>query len=124
MAAYLLHGLRNRKLWFPYNYFTLNAASLSVVAVAIKLPIDINNSMPGDVDQAAKLGSMAFMCTVMANLLPSLATMDNKELLANIIVLVVLICSALTIINSKHILELKYQAGHERALSDLKLKRP
>nr|GFA11100.1 hypothetical protein CTI12_AA298070 [Tanacetum cinerariifolium] len=90
MAADLLHGLRNRKLWFPCNYFTLNAASLSVVAVAIKLPMDINNSMPGDVDQTAKLGSMAFMCTMMANLLPSLATMDNKELLANIIALVVL----------------------------------
>nr|GEW71425.1 hypothetical protein LSAT_6X39981 [Tanacetum cinerariifolium] len=64
MAADSLHGLRNRKLWFPCNYFTLNAASLSVI------------------------------------------------------------CSTLTIINSKHILELKYQAGHERALSDLKLKRP
>ncbi|GKC67528.1 hypothetical protein Tco_1100126 [Tanacetum coccineum] len=149
--------------------------------------MDINNSMPGDVDQAAKLGSMAFMCTVMANLLPSLATMDNKELLANIIALVVLvitlvvnvciqiktgvvsypenqrfmgviethheplspykyyyrnmiiaiiyvamllvlliiqICSSLTILNSKRILELKFQAGHERALSDLELKRP
>ncbi|GKA90130.1 hypothetical protein Tco_0811942 [Tanacetum coccineum] len=49
MAADLLHGLRNRKLWFPCNYFTLNAASLSVVAVAIKLPMDINNLMPGDV---------------------------------------------------------------------------
>ncbi|GJZ62665.1 hypothetical protein Tco_0618802 [Tanacetum coccineum] len=122
---------------------------------------------------------MAFMCTVMANLLPSLATIDNKELLANIIALVVIvciqiktgvvsypenqrfmgviekqheplspykyyyrnmiiaiiyvamllvlliiqICSSLTITNSKRILELKFQAGHERALSDLELKR-
>ncbi|PWA96363.1 hypothetical protein CTI12_AA039530 [Artemisia annua] len=199
MAVDLLHGLRNRKLWFPCNYFTLNAAYLSVVAVAIKLPMDINNSMPGGGDQAAKLGSMAFMCTVMANQMPSLGTMNNKELLANIIALVVLvitlivnvciqiktgvvssyletlrsvhslhlpgyiieldiirktkplspyayfrenriiaiiyvamllvlliiqICSALMILNSKRILESKYQAGHERALSDLELKRP
>ncbi|GKE19522.1 hypothetical protein Tco_1427099 [Tanacetum coccineum] len=57
----------------------------------MKLPMDINNSMPGHVDQVSKLGSMAFMCTMMANLLPSLATMTNKELLTNIIALGVLV---------------------------------
>ncbi|GKC70955.1 hypothetical protein Tco_1116838 [Tanacetum coccineum] len=49
----------------------------------------------GDADQIAKFGIMAFI-----------------------------ICSALTIINSKHILELKYQAGHETALKDLELQQP
>nr|GEV51851.1 hypothetical protein [Tanacetum cinerariifolium] len=91
MVVDLLHGLRHRKLWFPCKYFTLNAASLTVIAVAIKIPMDLNNPMPGLVDQAAKLGSMAFMCTMMANLLPSLATMDSKELLANIIALDILV---------------------------------
>ncbi|KAJ9554759.1 hypothetical protein OSB04_009373 [Centaurea solstitialis] len=91
LMADLLHGLRNRKLWFPCKYFTINAASLTVIAIAMKLPMDLNNSMPGKVDQAAKLGSMAFMCTIMANLLPSLSTMDNKELLTNIIALGVLV---------------------------------
>lgn len=91
MVADLLHGLRNRKLWFPCKYFTLNAASLSVIAVAMKLPMDLNNPMPGTVDQAAKLGSMAFMCTIMANLLPSLSTMDSNELLTNIVALGVLV---------------------------------
>ncbi|MFS7960869.1 hypothetical protein Hanom_Chr08g00708121 [Helianthus anomalus] len=57
----------------------------------MKLPVDLNNSMPNEVDQAAKLGSMAFMCTIMANLLPSLASMDSKELLTNIIALCVLV---------------------------------
>ncbi|XP_076953832.1 uncharacterized protein LOC143628034 [Bidens hawaiensis] len=91
MVADLLHGFKNKKLWFPCKYFTLNAASLTVIAVAMKLPMDLNNSMPKSVDQAAKLGSMAFMCTMMANLLPSLATMDSKELLTNIIALGVLV---------------------------------
>ena len=85
MVADLLHGLQYRKLWFPCKYFTLNTASLSVIAVAIKLPVDLNNPMTGSVDHAAKLGSIAFMCTMMANLLPSLSTMDNKQLLTNII---------------------------------------
>ncbi|KAK9067054.1 hypothetical protein SSX86_014378 [Deinandra increscens subsp. villosa] len=91
MVADLVHGIRAKKLWFPSKYFTLNAASLSVIAVAIKLPMDLNNSMPGHTDQDAKIGSLAFMCTMMANLLPSLATMDNKELLTNIIALSVLV---------------------------------
>ncbi|XP_076947835.1 uncharacterized protein LOC143619863 [Bidens hawaiensis] len=91
MLADLIHGFRNKKPWFPCKYFTLNAASLTVIAVAMKLPVDLNNSMPGQVDQGAKLGSMAFMCTMMANLLPSLATMDTKELLTNIIALSILV---------------------------------
>ncbi|GJX55825.1 hypothetical protein Tco_0285722, partial [Tanacetum coccineum] len=76
MVADLLHGFRNRKLWFPCKYFTLNAASLTVIAVAMKLPVDLSNPMRGISDQMSKHGSMAFMCTMMANLLPSLATMN------------------------------------------------
>ncbi|GJY92606.1 hypothetical protein Tco_0508388 [Tanacetum coccineum] len=114
---------------------------------------------------------MAFLCTMMANLLPSLATMTSKELLTNIIaldiliitlivnvciqvdtgiicyvvydcagttldlrkgialiyvvmlliLLIIQICSGLTIPKSKEILELKYQAGHETALRDIEL---
>ncbi|GJW98739.1 hypothetical protein Tco_0180547 [Tanacetum coccineum] len=91
MVADLLHGLKNRKLWFPCKYFTLNAASLTVIAVAMKLPLDLNNPMPGALDQWTKLGSITFMCTMMANFLPSLATMNNKELLTNIIALDILV---------------------------------
>ncbi|GJR83514.1 hypothetical protein Tco_0154299 [Tanacetum coccineum] len=170
MVADLLHGIQNRKLWFPCKYFTLNAASLTVIAVAMKLPVDVNNPMPSAADQWTKLGSMAFMCTMMANFLPSLATMNSKELLTNIIALDILVitlivnvciqvytgiicysdydcvgtldfrkriallytvmllilmiiqtCSGLTILKSKQILELKYQAGHETSLKDIEL---
>ncbi|GJY35947.1 hypothetical protein Tco_0421325 [Tanacetum coccineum] len=166
MVADLIHGLRNRKLWFPCKYFTLNAASLTVIAVAMKLPVDLSNPMLGAADQMSKHGSMAFMCTMMANFLPSLATMNSKELLTNIIALDILVialivnvciqiytgvigdssnfsaqvkitglfyvamllilliiqtCSGFTILKSKQILELKYQAGHETALKDIKL---
>ncbi|KAL8217145.1 hypothetical protein R6Q57_023982 [Mikania cordata] len=84
MAGDLLHGFKNKKLWFPCKYFTLNAASLTVIGVAMKLPEDLSNPMPGYVDQTAKLGSLAFMCTIMANFLPSLSSMDLKELLTSI----------------------------------------
>nr|GEX12514.1 ribonuclease H-like domain-containing protein [Tanacetum cinerariifolium] len=86
MAADLLHGLRNKKFWFPCRFFTLNAASITVITVAMKLPVDLTSEMPSFMDQTAKLGSLAFMCTIMVNLMPSLASMDNKTLLANVIV--------------------------------------
>ncbi|PWA91426.1 hypothetical protein CTI12_AA089520 [Artemisia annua] len=168
MVADLIHGLRNRKLWFPCKTFTLDAASLIVITVAMKLPVDLSNPMRGFADQIAKIGSMAFMCTMMANFLPSLATMNSKELLTNIIALDILVitlivnaciqiytgvigdqfsrvlvkgialfyvamllilliihtCSSLTILKSKQIIELKYQAGHETALKDLELQQP
>ncbi|KAI3774898.1 hypothetical protein L1987_49461 [Smallanthus sonchifolius] len=85
MATDLLHGFRNRKLWFPSKYFSLNAASITVITVAMKLPVDLSSDMPSYMDQATKLESLAFMCTMMANFMPSLAAMDNKTLLANII---------------------------------------
>ncbi|KAJ0817391.1 hypothetical protein HanPI659440_Chr00c07g0718821 [Helianthus annuus] len=91
MLADLLHGLKNRKLWIPCKYFTFNAASLTVIAVAMKLPVDLTGPMPGVVDQLAKLGSMAFMCNMMANLLPSLAAMDRNGMLANVTALGVLV---------------------------------
>nr|GEV57627.1 hypothetical protein CTI12_AA326940 [Tanacetum cinerariifolium] len=91
MVANLVDGLRNRLLWFLCKNFTLNSASLTVIAIAMKLPMDLSNPMPGIVDQATKIGSMAFMCAMMANILPSLATMNIKELLTNIIALDILL---------------------------------
>ncbi|KAJ0531670.1 hypothetical protein HanHA89_Chr10g0403521 [Helianthus annuus] len=91
MVADLLHGLRSRMLWVPSKYFTINSASLTAISIAMKLPVDLTGSMPGYVDQVAKLGSMAFMCTMMANLLPCLGTMDSNELLSNITALGILV---------------------------------
>ncbi|XP_076909324.1 uncharacterized protein LOC143566529 [Bidens hawaiensis] len=91
MVADLLYGLHRRKPWFPCKYFRLNAAFLALISIAMKLPVDLSGSMPGTVDQAGKLGSMAFMCTMMANLLPCLASMDNDQLLSNVTALCILV---------------------------------
>ncbi|KAJ0700947.1 hypothetical protein HanOQP8_Chr10g0373791 [Helianthus annuus] len=47
--------------------------------------------MPSYMDQIAKLGSLGFMCTMMANFMPSLVAMDNMTTLANIIGLSILV---------------------------------
>ncbi|KAI3714109.1 hypothetical protein L1987_72699 [Smallanthus sonchifolius] len=160
MVADLFHGFRNKKLWFPSKYFTLNVASIMVITTAMKLPVDLNDPMPGVGDQLAKLASMPFMLTMMANLMPSLESMDDKQLSENVIGLIILVITivvnvliqiqtgvldgfvltyiflgvmlyllivftslALTAPVSKQILEIKYQAAHERASKDIHAQR-
>ncbi|XP_059657518.1 uncharacterized protein LOC132304039 [Cornus florida] len=64
MAADVFQGFRNRKLWFPCKFFTLNAAYLTLLGVAMKLPVDLTAQMPGVTDQVAKLTSITFLSTI------------------------------------------------------------
>lgn len=91
MAADLIHGIRHRKFWFPCKFFTLNSTSLTLIAVAIKLSVDLNTSMPGREDQLAKLSSAVLMCTIMANCMPSLGSMENQEIFMNVMALGILV---------------------------------
>nr|XP_043638160.1 uncharacterized protein LOC122609166 [Erigeron canadensis] len=91
MALDLFNGFRNKNFWFPTKYFPLNAASITVITVAMKLPVDMTSPMPGRLDQIGKFGSLTFMFTIMSNLMPSLASMDNKSLVSNIVALSILV---------------------------------
>ncbi|XWS61976.1 hypothetical protein CRYUN_Cryun07bG0171100 [Craigia yunnanensis] len=95
MAADAIHGFRHWKLWFPCKFFTINATSLTIITVAIKLSIDLNTPMPRGQDQLAKLSSTALICTVMGNSMPSLGTMENKEIFTNIIALGILVVTVI-----------------------------
>lgn len=64
MAADVIHGFRYSKLWFPCKLFTINATSLTIIAVAVKLSVDLNTPMPRGQDQLAKLSSAALICTL------------------------------------------------------------
>ncbi|KAK6787037.1 hypothetical protein RDI58_015562 [Solanum bulbocastanum] len=91
MLADAVQGIRRRKFWLPCRFFTFNAASLTLLGVVVKLPLDLNNPMPGKIDQMAKLSSVVFMSTAMANFMPSLALMDNKDILMDMIALGILV---------------------------------
>ncbi|KAK4365207.1 hypothetical protein RND71_016565 [Anisodus tanguticus] len=95
MAMDVLHGFRRRKLWFPCNFFSLNATTLTLLAVATKLSVDLNTSMPRRQDQLTKLSSAALICTVIANFMPSLGLVENKELLMNIMALGIFVITAI-----------------------------
>ncbi|KAJ9559321.1 hypothetical protein OSB04_013935 [Centaurea solstitialis] len=89
MAADVFQGFRQRKLWFPCSFFTLNATSITLIAIAMKLPVDLSDDPEND--WIMKSISMVFFFTMLANFLPSLASMDDRELFANMIALGILI---------------------------------
>ncbi|KAK7389303.1 hypothetical protein VNO78_24181 [Psophocarpus tetragonolobus] len=91
MAADLIHGIRGRKLWFPCKFFGLNATSLAIIAVSVKLSVDLNTPMPHRHDQLSKLSSSAMICTIMANSMPTLGITDNKDTMMNLMAMAILV---------------------------------
>ncbi|KAB5573726.1 hypothetical protein DKX38_000920 [Salix brachista] len=45
------------ELWFPIKFFSINATSLTIIGVAVKLSMDLNTVMPRRVDQLIKRSS-------------------------------------------------------------------
>lgn len=91
MAADSIHGFRSRKHWFPSKFFSLNAMSLTLLAVAMKLPVDLTTRMYEATDRLAKICSLAFMSTAMGNFMTSLGSMEDKDILMNTTALAILV---------------------------------
>ncbi|XP_076928232.1 uncharacterized protein LOC143592123 [Bidens hawaiensis] len=93
MAVDAIEGIRKQKLRFPCKFFTINAASITLIAIAMKLPVDLTTDMSdvGYIGFMAKEGSLIFLLTMLANFLPSLGLMSDKELLANVVALGILV---------------------------------
>ncbi|KAG2681515.1 hypothetical protein I3760_11G149000 [Carya illinoinensis] len=95
MAADVIQGIRRQLFWFPCKFSSLNATSLTLLAVATKLSVDLNTSMPRRQDQLAKLSSTILICTVMGNSMPSLGTMENSDMFTNIVALGILVITVI-----------------------------
>ncbi|PWA72273.1 hypothetical protein CTI12_AA273660 [Artemisia annua] len=115
MVAGLIHGLKNRKLWFPS---TMNgkelltnviALDILVITLIVKVCIQIYTSVIRETVDISGL-----VCKIMALFYVAML----------LILLIIHTCSGLTILKSKQIIELKYQAGHETALKGLELQQP
>ncbi|KAJ0613235.1 hypothetical protein HanHA300_Chr01g0035891 [Helianthus annuus] len=90
MAFDAIQGFRRRNLWFPCKFFTINAASITLIAM--KLPVNLTTGISsGYIDSMENEGSFLFLLTMLANFLPSLGLMSDKELIMNIIALGLLI---------------------------------
>ncbi|CAA3002884.1 Hypothetical predicted protein, partial [Olea europaea subsp. europaea] len=77
-------SVRHRKLWFPCRYSALNAASLAVLAIAVKLSMDLTTPMEGRYDQAAKGSSFAFLSVLTTHFMPSLGSMSDRDIIVNL----------------------------------------
>ncbi|XP_047942874.1 uncharacterized protein LOC125189663 [Salvia hispanica] len=91
MAADAFIGFRSKKYWLLCNYFSLNAFSLTVLAVAMKLPIDLTDVDITYDDKNARIGSVVLMSTAMSNFMTSLGAMENNEIVLNMAALGILV---------------------------------
>ncbi|CAA7391593.1 unnamed protein product [Spirodela intermedia] len=98
MGLDLVEGLRRRRFWFPSRFFSLNAATLTLLGVAVKLPVDINTAMPGRWDQLTKLSGTVLVCTAMGNAMPSLGVKNCafSDTFALVILVITVIANMVT----------------------------
>ncbi|GJU01515.1 hypothetical protein Tco_1111853 [Tanacetum coccineum] len=89
MAADAFQEFRKWKLWFPNKFFVLNTVSITLIAIAMKLPVDLNTTSFKLF--RGKVVSITFLFTMLANFLPSLGLMDDKELLVNMVAWAILL---------------------------------
>ncbi|KAL9999972.1 hypothetical protein Hdeb2414_s0003g00118161 [Helianthus debilis subsp. tardiflorus] len=108
MPADVVQAIWQRKLWLPNRFFTLNASTITLIAIAMKLPTDLTTNTcegtkvptelcdpkvyfePDGID-ITKMSGISFLVTMLANFLPSLGLMGDKELLMNIVALGILV---------------------------------
>ena len=91
MAADAISGFRKKKYWLPCKYFTLNAFSLTLLAVAMKLPIDLTSLALNYIDIFAKMSSLLLMSTAMNHFMISLGAMESTEIVLNMAALGILV---------------------------------
>ncbi|KAJ0736147.1 hypothetical protein HanPI659440_Chr11g0440271 [Helianthus annuus] len=99
MAADAIQGFWQRKFWFPNRFFTLNATTITLIAIAMKLPVDLTTGTYEGTqiytkqrsNEYTKVSSLIFLVTMLANLLPSLGSINDKDLLTNIVALGILV---------------------------------
>ncbi|KAK9103299.1 hypothetical protein Sjap_020553 [Stephania japonica] len=96
-------GFRNRKRRLPCCLSSLNSATLAVLAVATKLPVDLTSSMPSALDQLSKLTGTTFICIYMGFLVPSPRVTTVSEWLSNMISLSIFVITILLWFNADDI---------------------
>ncbi|XP_076938712.1 uncharacterized protein LOC143606995 [Bidens hawaiensis] len=91
MATDAVQAIWQWKLWFPNKFFTFNASTITLIAIAMKLPVDLSCCLPEEGCRIyivyTKMIGIYFLTAMLANFLPSLGHMDDKELMMNIVAL-------------------------------------
>ncbi|KAK1424238.1 hypothetical protein QVD17_19559 [Tagetes erecta] len=92
MGADAVRAIWRWNLRFPSNFFALNVTIITLICIPIKLPMDLSTKIlipltdEEDTSHAyVKIMSIIFLNKMIINLLPSLALMDDNQLLSNIV---------------------------------------
>ncbi|KAI3454477.1 hypothetical protein Pfo_011140 [Paulownia fortunei] len=117
MAADALKGFRSKRFWFPCKYFSLNAFFLTILAVTMKLPVDLTSNMRGVDDKLARISSLVLMSTAMSNFMTSLGSMENNEIVLNLAALGILV---ITIAGNVciHVVQMRYFLDVRQTLAE------
>ncbi|KAK9138657.1 hypothetical protein Sjap_009251 [Stephania japonica] len=81
----VISGFRNRKRWLPCRFFSLNSVTLTLLAIAAKIPVDLTTKMPSAHDQLSKLTGTTLVCICMGFLMPSLGINRKSENWSNVL---------------------------------------
>ncbi|KAL5979845.1 hypothetical protein ACLOJK_038956 [Asimina triloba] len=95
MLVDYVHDIRHRKVWIPCKIFSLNATSLTLLAIATKLPVDLSTPMPGALEQVSKLSGTSLLCIAMAHFMPSIGAMEDSQVILNVVPLVILVITVI-----------------------------
>ncbi|KAL5972269.1 hypothetical protein ACLOJK_041960 [Asimina triloba] len=95
MSIDYFQGFRHRKVWFPCKLFSLNATSLTLLAIATKLPVDLSTPMPSAQEQFSKLSGTSFLCVAMGHFMPSIGAMEDSQVILNLVPLVILVITVI-----------------------------
>ncbi|KAI3677263.1 hypothetical protein L1987_86886 [Smallanthus sonchifolius] len=86
MAADAILAIWQWKLWFPNKFFTLNASTITLVAIAMKLPVDLTTEpdLCTSIVEDAKVMGISFLCCMkrfqkIANTFSSNGSSEIKE---------------------------------------------
>ncbi|KAL5980279.1 hypothetical protein ACLOJK_028187 [Asimina triloba] len=90
-----VQGIRHRKVWIPCKLFSLNATSLTLLAIATKLPVDLSTPMPNAQEQVAKLSGTSLICAAMCHFMPSIGAMEDSQVILNLVPLVILVITVI-----------------------------
>ncbi|KAK9141166.1 hypothetical protein Scep_010847 [Stephania cephalantha] len=87
----VISGFRNRNRWLPCRFFSLNSVTLTLLAIAAKIPVDLMTKMPSAHDQLSKLTGTALICICMGFMMPSLGINRGSENWSNVLALSILV---------------------------------
>ncbi|XP_042484784.1 uncharacterized protein LOC122065057 [Macadamia integrifolia] len=90
IAIDTIRGFRQKKLWFPCKYFSLNGATIAVLGMATIPSVFQRSPMPSHGEQLEKLTSSILLCVSMGFFMPSLGAMSRGDLIFNLVAVTVL----------------------------------